>query len=39
MNIHFDDKDLFDKLKRATIAKVLVGSHMYGTNNEKSGYW
>ena len=36
MNIHFDDKDLFDKLKRATIAKVLVGSHMYGTNNEKS---
>jgi len=36
MNIHFTDKKLFDKLKKATIAKVIVGSHMYGTNNENS---
>ena len=36
MNIHFTDKDLFEKLKLATIVKVKVGSHMYGTNNENS---
>ncbi len=36
MNIHFTDKDLFERLKQATIAKVVVGSHMYGTNNENS---
>jgi predicted nucleotidyltransferase len=36
MNIHFTDKDLFERLKNATIAKVVVGSHMYGTNNEHS---
>lgn len=36
MNIHFTDKELFEKLKNATLAKVVVGSHMYGTNNENS---
>lgn len=33
MNIHFTDKELFEKLKNATLAKVVVGSHMYGTQN------
>ena len=36
MNIHFTDKELFEKLKSATIAKCVVGSHMYGTNTETS---
>lgn len=36
MNIHFTDKKLFRNLQSATIAKVVVGSHMYGTNNENS---
>lgn len=36
MNIHFKDKDLFENLKNATLAKVRVGSHLYGTNNENS---
>lgn len=36
MNIHFTDKELFESLKSATIAKVVVGSHMYGTNHELS---
>lgn len=33
MNIHFKDKELFENLKLATIAKVKVGSHLYGTND------
>jgi len=36
MNIHFTDKELFEKLKAASIVRVLVGSHMYGTNNADS---
>lgn len=36
MNIHFKDKELFENLKNATLAKVRVGSHLYGTNNENS---
>lgn len=36
MNIHFKDKEFFDNLKKSTIAKVKVGSHLYGTNNENS---
>lgn len=36
MNIHFTDKKLFEQLKNATLAKVIVGSHMYGTNTDKS---
>lgn len=36
MNIHFKDKDLFEQLKKATLAQVKVGSHMYGTNTENS---
>lgn len=34
MNIHFKDKELFENLKLATIAKVKIGSHLYGTQNE-----
>ena len=33
MNIHFTDIELFEKLKKTTLTKVKVGSHMYGTNN------
>lgn len=36
MNIHFTDTELFEQLKAATLAKVRVGSHLYGTNNENS---
>lgn len=36
MNIHITDKNLVNKLIDATITKVTVGSHMYGTNNENS---
>lgn len=36
MNIHFKDKILFNSLKKATLAKVRVGSHLYGNNNENS---
>lgn len=36
MNIHITDKVLVDNLKNATIVKVVVGSHMYGTNNKNS---
>jgi len=36
MNIHFTDKELFERLKSATIAKVVVGSNMYGTNTQDS---
>lgn len=36
MNIHFTDIELFEKLKLASIVKVMVGSHMYGTNNKNS---
>lgn len=33
MNIHFKDKELFESLKKATIAKVKIGSYLYGTAN------
>lgn len=36
MNIHFSDRVFFENLKAATLAKVRVGSHLYGTNNENS---
>jgi predicted nucleotidyltransferase len=36
MNIHFTDIVLFEKLKKATMVKVVIGSHMYGTNNVNS---
>lgn len=36
MNIHFTDKELFVKLQKATIAKVRVGSHIYGNANMNS---
>lgn len=36
MNIHIEDEELVDRLIDATILKVTVGSHMYGTNNINS---
>ncbi len=36
MNLHFKDTELFEKLEKATLFKAVVGSHMYGTNTEKS---
>ncbi len=36
MNIHFKDIELFEKLKKATLHKVVIGSLMYGTNHENS---
>ncbi len=36
MNIHFTNKELFENLKSATLAKVKVGSHLYGNSNERS---
>ena len=34
MNIHFTDKILFEKLKKATLVKCIVGSRMYGIHND-----
>lgn len=36
MNIHFTDIELFEQLKKATLAKIIVGSQMYGTNTTVS---
>lgn len=36
MNIHIEDKDLVNRLMDATLLRVTVGSHMYGTNNINS---
>ncbi len=36
MNIHFKDIELFEKLKNATLHKVVIGSSMYGTNDVNS---
>ena len=36
MNIHIEDRDKFELLKKATLFKVTIGSHMYGTANESS---
>lgn len=36
MNLHFKDIELFEKLKKATLHTVLVGSHMYCTNDVNS---
>lgn len=36
MNIHFEDKVLFEILVRNSLTKVKIGSHLYGTNNENS---
>ena len=38
MNLHFKDIELFEKLKKATLHKALIGSHMYGTNDINSDY-
>lgn len=34
MNIHFTDKILFEKLKKATLVKCIVGSRLYGIHND-----
>lgn len=36
MNLHFKDIELFEKLKAATLHKAVIGSSMYGTNDENS---
>ncbi len=36
MNIHFNDKELFKKLQKATLFKGIVGSKMYGTDDLNS---
>lgn len=36
MNIHFDNLHLLKELNEATLGKIIVGSHMYGLNNEES---
>lgn len=36
MNIHFTDKYTYDKLKESTIVSIVVGSKMYGLDNNKS---
>lgn len=36
MNIHFKNKDVFESLVKASIAKIEVGSSMYGTNDSES---
>lgn len=38
MNIHFEDKILFEKLKSATIVRCLVGSRCYGTHTLDSDH-
>lgn len=38
MNIHFEDKELFEELKKESLIKVLVGSRMYGIHHDKSDY-
>ena len=36
MNIHFNNKELFDKLMNNKIIMLKVGSHLYGLNDENS---
>lgn len=36
MNIHFDNKELYEQLLDATIAEIEFGSTIYGTNDENS---
>ena len=36
MNMHFDDKELFETLKENSIVKVQIGSHLYGFQNAES---
>ena len=36
MNIHIDDENRFELLRKATLFKAIIGSHMYGTSNEHS---
>ncbi len=36
MNIYINNEEIFEQLKQASLVKVLIGSHMYGLNNENS---
>jgi len=36
MNIHFTDTELFNSLSNSTVHNQLIGSHLYGLNNENS---
>lgn len=36
MNIHFTDKNIFKKLKDATLVRTIIGSNLYGTNTTES---
>lgn len=36
MNIHFDNKEAFEELKRVSVLSIKIGSWMYGTNDENS---
>ena len=36
MNIHFKDKETLEILEKSTLAKIKMGSHLYGFNDEES---
>lgn len=36
MNIHIEDKKLFEELKRISLVNIEIGSKMYGTDNEET---
>jgi predicted nucleotidyltransferase len=36
MNIHFKDKETLAILEKSTLAKIKMGSHLYGFNDEQS---
>jgi predicted nucleotidyltransferase len=36
MNLHIKDIDLFEHLKKATLFKTIIGSKMYGNDNQDS---
>ena len=36
MNLHFKDREIFERLTKATLYKCIIGSHMYKINDENS---
>jgi len=36
MNIHINDRNIFEELKRISVFNIEIGSKMYGTNNDES---
>ena len=36
MNIHIEDKELFEELKRISLFNIKIGSIMYGLGNKES---